>query len=187
VTTIVDEIADLFAGVGTMAYLGESVSIAEHMLQTADAAEQDGASAELIAAALLHDLGHLVHTMPEDSADHGIDTAHEEVGARWLSSAFPQAVVAPIRLHVAAKRYLCATSPEYMAVLSPASVHSLMLQGGPMTPDEAAEFEALPHSADAVRVRRWDDRGKVAGRAVRAFDHYRPLLEEQARSAILEG
>ena len=183
---IVDEIADLFAHAGAQAYLGEPVSIAEHMLQTADTAEHDKASPQLVAAALLHDLGHLVHAMPEDSADRGIDTAHEEVGARWLSSTFPEAVVAPIRLHVAAKRYLCATSPDYVAVLSPASLHSLMLQGGPMTPDEAAEFESLPHAADAIRVRRWDDGGKVAGRTVPPFDHYRPLLEGAARSANLE-
>jgi len=183
---IVDEIEELFADPGTRAYLGEPVSIAEHMLQTADAAEHDGASPDLVAAALLHDLGHLLHTMAHDAADHGIDTAHEEVGARWLSTTFPESIVAPIRLHVAAKRYLCATSPGYMAVLSPASVQSLMLQGGPMTPGEAVDFESLPHSSDAVQVRRWDDRGKVAGRATPPFEHYRPLLEARARAAILQ-
>jgi [1-hydroxy-2-(trimethylamino)ethyl]phosphonate dioxygenase len=181
VNTIVDEIAELFADRGTEAYLGEQVSIAEHMLQTADAAVRGDASANLVAAALLHDVGHLVHTMATDAADHGIDTVHEEVGARWLSRAFPDGVTAPIRLHVAAKRYLCATSAEYSAVLSPASVHSLVLQGGPMTPAEIVAFQSLDHWSDAVRVRRWDDEGKVAGRAVASFEHYRPLLELQSR------
>jgi len=181
VSAVVDEIAQLFADRGKEAYLGERVSIADHMLQTAEAATRDGASPDLVAAALLHDVGHLLHTMPADAADHGVDTVHEEVGARWLSMAFTESVTAPIRLHVAAKRYLCATTSDYMAVLSPASVHSLMLQGGPMTPDEAAAFESVAHSADAVRVRRWDDEGKVPGRSVPAFEHYRPLLEVQSR------
>src|SRR3954471_15398098 len=180
-SAIVDEIADLFADRGRAAYLGERVSIAEHMLQTADAAAQDGASDDLVAAALLHDVGHLLHTMAADSADHGIDTVHEEVGARWLSRAFPHSVTAPIRLHVAAKRYLCATSADYSNMLSPASVHSLMLQGGPMTAEEIVAFQSLDHWSDAVRVRRWDDEGKVPGRVVASFEHYRPLLELQSR------
>ncbi|HEY4609148.1 MAG TPA: phosphonate degradation HD-domain oxygenase [Ilumatobacteraceae bacterium] len=186
-SAIVDEIADLFADRGRAAYLGERVSIAEHMLQTADAAAQDGASDDLVAAALLHDVGHLLHTMAADSADHGVDTVHEEVGARWLSRAFGDSVTAPIRLHVAAKRYLCAIPGGYSTVLSPASVHSLLLQGGPMTPEEVVAFESLPHSADAVRVRRWDDRGKVAGRDVPSFDHYRPLLEGHLGPTIGES
>src|SRR5881398_1220475 len=97
-STIVDEIADLFADRGRAAYLGEHVSIAEHMLQTAHAAAQDGATDELVAAALLHDVGHLLHTMAADSADHGVDTVHGEVGARSLSKASADSVTAPIRL-----------------------------------------------------------------------------------------
>ena len=178
---VVDEIAALFHDKGHQAYLGEQVSIAEHMLQTAQAAERAKASAALVAAALLHDLGHLVHALADDSADHGIDTVHEEAGAEWLSPAFGQEVTEPIRLHVAAKRYLCAKYPSYLDVLSPASVHSLMLQGGPFSADEAAAFAALPHAAEAVEVRRWDDVGKVPGEPTPSFDDYRPLLESCLR------
>ena len=176
-SAIVDEIALLFEKRGSRAYLGERVSIAQHMLQTAQRAEADDAPPALVAAALLHDLGHLVQPMADDSADHGIDTVHEDAGADWLSRTFGNEITEPIRLHVAAKRYLCATSPSYLDVLSPASVLSLSLQGGPFSPAEAAAFGALPHSADAVRVRRWDDAGKVAGLATPPFDHYRSLLE----------
>ena len=176
-SSVVDEIAAIFNDRGGQTYLGEPVSIAEHMLQAAHAAERDGASSEIVVAALLHDLGHLVHGLADDSADFGIDTVHEEVGARWLSRVFARNVTEPVRLHVAAKRYLCATTPEYLGVLSPASVHSLMLQGGPFSTAEAEAFAALPHAADAVRVRRWDDVGKVPGRVTPPFDHYRPLLE----------
>ncbi len=176
-SSTVDEIAAIFLERGSQAYLGERVSIAEHMLQTAHAAENEGAPSALVVAALLHDVGHLVHEMADNSADFGIDTVHEEAGARWLSRAFGANVVEPVRLHVAAKRYLCATTPAYTEMLSPASVHSLMLQGGPFSTADAEAFAALPHAADAVRVRRWDDIGKVAGEVTHPFDHYRPLLE----------
>ena len=176
-SSVVDEIAAIFNDRGGQTYLGEPVSIAEHMLQAAHAAERDGASSEIVVAALLHDLGHLVHGLADDSADFGIDTVHEEVGARWLSRVFARNVTEPVRLHVAAKRYLCATTPEYLGVLSPASVHSLMLQGGPFSTAEAEAFAALPHAADAVRVRRWDDVGKVPGQVTPPFEHYRPMLE----------
>jgi gamma-butyrobetaine dioxygenase len=176
-SAVVDQIAALFEREGAEAYLGEPVSIAEHMLQTAFEAELAGAPNELVSAALLHDIGHLVHGMAHDAAEHGIDTVHEEAGARWLKRAFGPAVTEPIRLHVAAKQYLCAVENDYLAVLSPASVHSLVLQGGPFTPDAAAEFRARPHADDAVRVRRWDDAGKIAGRVTPDFDHFRAVLE----------
>ena len=176
-TSIVDEIAAIFNEQGAQAYLGEPVSIAEHMLQTAHAAELDGASPEVVVAALIHDFGHLVHGLVDDPADLGIDALHEVVGARWLSRVFGPNVTEPVRLHVAAKRYLCATTPEDLGVLSPASVRSLMLQGGPFSVAEAVAFAALPHAAAAVRVRRWDDAGKVPGQVTPSFDHFRPLLE----------
>lgn len=177
VSSIVDEIAAVFNDRGEQAYLGEPVSIAEHMLQTAHAAERDGAAPELAVAALLHDFGHLLHGLADDPAGLGIDALHEEVGARWLLPVFGPNVSEPVRLHVAAKRYLCATTPEYLEVLSVASVRSLMLQGGPFSVIEAVAFAALPHAADAVRVRRWDDVGKVPGAVTPPLDHYRPLLE----------
>lgn len=175
--TIVDEIVALFADQGSQTYLGEPVTMAEHMLQTAQAAERGGASPALVVAALLHDFGHLVHGLPEHSADHGVDTAHENVGARWLERGFGREVTEPIRLHVAAKQYLCTTDPAYLAVLSQASVHSLLLQGGPFSAAAVAEFDAEPYAVDAVCLRRWDDIGKVAGDATPSIEHYRSLLE----------
>jgi len=121
---VVDEICDLFATKGHAAYVGEPVSQLEHALQAAHHAEQAGASDALVVAALLHDIGHLVHKLPEDAADHGIDTRHEQLGQAWLARSFGPAVTEPIRLHVPAKRYLCATDADYVAHLSAASVQS---------------------------------------------------------------
>src|SRR5262249_26828453 len=125
----VETILESFRARGASAYLGEPVTLREHMLQTAAAAEAEGAPAELVAAALLHDVGHLLHDGPEDAAEHGLDTEHEEVGFRFLASRFPDTVVEPVRLHVAAKRYLCAVDPAYRDLLSSASLLSLELQG----------------------------------------------------------
>jgi gamma-butyrobetaine dioxygenase len=182
-TAAVDEIADLFADAGRRAYLGEPVSIAEHMLQTAAAAQRDGASAQLVVAALLHDIGHLLHGMPQDSAQHGVDTAHEEVGERWLARSFPESVTAPIGLHVAAKRYLCGTDPGYRALLSQASRYTLSLQGGPMGDAEARQFAAAPFARQAVLVRRWDDSAKQPGVRHEGLGHFLPLLRDLDRGA----
>lgn len=172
----VEAIIELFRSKGDAAYLGEPVSQTEHAIQTAAVAEARGAGQDLVAAALLHDIGHLVHGMADDSADHGIDTVHEEAGASWLAPWFPAAVTEPIRLHVAAKRYLCAVDPDYLAQLSPASVHSLQLQGGPFDADEIRTFEALPHAMDAVELRRCDDIGKHPEMQIPPLEHYRDLL-----------
>lgn len=175
--SVIDGIFEAFRAHGAEAYLGEPVTLRDHMLQTAHAAETDGAPADLVAAALLHDYGHLIHDGPEDAAEHGIDTEHEEVGFRFLEAHFPPAVVEPVRLHVAAKRYLCATDPSYLEVLSDASRLSLELQGGPMSADEVAAFEALPHYAAACLLRRWDDIGKDPALETPPLEHYRPVLE----------
>jgi phosphonate degradation associated HDIG domain protein len=172
----------LFAERGGAEYHGEAVSQLEHGLQAATFAEQDGAPAALVAAALLHDVGHLLHTLGEHCAAQGIDDTHEELGVRFLEKGFGPAVTGPVRLHVAAKRFLCATRPDYFAKLSPASVTSLHLQGGPMSAAEAAAFRADPHAAAAVRVRGWDDRAKVAGLATPDFSHFRPHLEAALRA-----
>jgi phosphonate degradation associated HDIG domain protein len=172
-----------FSQRGDTAYLGEPVSLTEHMLQTALAAEQAGADPVLVASALLHDYGHLVHDLPEDSAEHGVDTEHEEAGAVWLERYFVPRVTEPLRLHVLAKRYLCATEPDYLAALSPASVLSLRLQGGPCSAEEVAEFERNPFADEAVRLRRWDDVGKLEGLDTPPLEHYRPALEAGLRSA----
>ena len=174
---IVDEIFRVFDEYGAEQYLGEQVSMAEHMLQSAWAARRDGAPARLVAAALLHDYGHFIHGLPEVSAEHGVDTQHEEVAYRFLAEHFGEEIAEPIRLHVAAKRYLCAVEPAYLAQLSPASVLSLELQGGPYDDAEVAEFEASPYAQDAVRLRRYDDVGKVPGLVTPGLERYRGALE----------
>src|SRR5690349_10889305 len=131
---VVDTIAGLFASRGQALYFGEAVSEAEHALQAAHLAEREGAGDDLVAAALLHDIGHLLHGLGEDVADRGVDGRHEVAGHAWLARWFAPAVAEPVRLHVAAKRYLCATDPAYLARLSPASRQSLELQGGPFSP-----------------------------------------------------
>lgn len=181
VDDVVERIIDLFNTKGDAAYLGEPVTQTEHAIQTAAVADSRGASPLLVAAALLHDIGHLVHGMADDSADHGVDTVHEEAGAAWLSPWFPPSVTEPIRLHVAAKRYLCAVDADYLAQLSPASVHSLHLQGGPFDSDEARSFEELPYAFDAVELRRCDDIGKCEGLTIAPIEHYRKLLLACAR------
>jgi phosphonate degradation associated HDIG domain protein len=180
VSDVVDAIFAQFSAHGADAYLGEDITLREHMLQTAAAAERDGATRELIAAALLHDYGHLIHDGPEDAAEHGVDTEHEEVGFRFLEEHFPDSVVDPVRLHVAAKRYLCAVDPAYLDVLSPASRLSLDLQGGPMSAAEVAAFERLPHYGEACTLRRWDDEGKDPAGTTPPLEHYRDVLEAVA-------
>ena len=126
---------------------------------------------------MLHDFGHFLHDLPENSAEHGVDTMHEEAGAAYLARYFLPAVVEPTRLHVAAKRYLCAVDPAYFAGLSPASVLSLKLQGGALDEAGIKAYEALPFAQDAARLRRYDDQGKIPGLAVPGLEHYRPFLE----------
>ena len=181
-TALVDEIFRVFREYGSGAYLGEPVSLTEHMLQSAYAAEQDDAPPRLVAAALLHDYGHFIHEHEEDAAEHGVDTRHEDVGHAFLSEHFGPEIAEPIRLHVAAKRYLCATDPAYLGELSAASLHSLELQGGPYSAAEVAAFEASPHAEDAVRLRRYDDVGKVEGLDTPDLEHYRPVLEAAIRT-----
>jgi gamma-butyrobetaine dioxygenase len=166
----------LFRRRGDTAYIGEPVSQTEHALQAAWAAEQAGAPSTLVAAALLHDIGHLLHDLPEDCADEGIDDAHEAVGGRWLTRHFAPAVVEPVRLHVAAKRYLCSTEPGYRERLSPASVVSLQLQGGPLSAEEVAQFNENPYAQAAVALRRWDEAAKTPGLKTPGLEHFRPHL-----------
>jgi [1-hydroxy-2-(trimethylamino)ethyl]phosphonate dioxygenase len=173
---IIDRIFTLFQEKGNGAYFGEAVTETEHALQCAHLAEQSGAAPALIAAVLLHDMGHLLHGLPEDLAERGIDGRHEEGGAAWLQRYFGPVVVDPVRLHVAAKRYLCAIEPEYQAGLSEASRRSLLLQGGPMSPEEVSGFEREPWFRSAVAVRRWDDQAKVPGLIVPDLAHYRSYL-----------
>src|SRR5579871_802151 len=173
---ITDQIFSLFEARGHDAYFGEDVSQQEHALQAAHLAEGAKARPALIVAALLHDIGHLIHGLPENIADQGIDGFHETAGAKWLSAHFGPEFPDPIRLHVDAKRYLCATDPAYQATLSPSSLQSLALQGGPANSDQVREMEENPYFAGAVLLRRWDDTAKVPGLNVPGFEHYRNLI-----------
>jgi predicted HD phosphohydrolase len=171
--TPVEIIGALFAGPGAGDYLGEPVTIGTHMLQAGALAEAAGAEGPLVAAALLHDIGHL-----RGEADN----QHGPAGARWLSRWFGEEVTEPVRLHVAAKRYLCAAEPGYFGLLSAESVRTLALQGGPMAPHEQAAFEALPHARAAVAVRRWDDAAKDPAVTPAGFAHFAPLLAALVRT-----
>ena len=173
---VVDEICELFATKGHAAYVGEPVSQLEHALQTASQAEQANAPDSLIIAALLHDIGHLLHKLPEDIADQGIDAKHEKIGSGWLAKHFSPAVSEPVKLHVTAKRYLCAVDTEYQARLSPASLQSLALQGGVMNTKAIHEFEQNKFYRDAVALRRWDDEAKIIGLIVPPLEHYQPMI-----------
>lgn len=172
---IIDTIFDRFAERGHLEY-GESVTELQHALQSAMFAERDGHPEHLVVACLLHDYGHLCHDLGEDIAEQGVDARHEEIGAEALAAWFPPSIVEPGRLHVQAKRYLCAVDPEYFGGLSTASVQSLEFQGGKMTPDEVRAFEALPHFKDAVTLRRYDDMGKVPDMETPGLEHFRPAL-----------
>jgi len=170
-------IADLFASEGAAGYLGEPVTQADHMLQAGMLAEQAGAPAPLIAAALLHDVGHFTGAVSGQDLMRGTDNKHSDQGAAWLAQWFGPEVTEPVRLHVEAKRYLCAAEPDYFARLSPASVYTLGVQGGPMRTDEMAAFEASPYAQDACRVRRWDDDAKDPDRSAPAFEHFASLID----------
>jgi gamma-butyrobetaine dioxygenase len=178
----IEAIGELFAGQGARDYLGEEVSVAVHMRQAGGLAEAAGAPPAQVAAALLHDVGHICGAGPSgrDLMD-GTDNRHGETGAAWLARWFPDEVTEPVRLHVAAKRYLCAVVPGYFGRLSAASVYTLSLQGGPMDAGQAAAFEALPHAAAAVAVRRWDEAAKDPAVPGPPFEHFRPLLASLLR------
>ncbi len=176
-SNIVAFIADIFERRGAESYLGEPVTMAQHMLQGAVLAEKAGARSELVAAALLHDIGHYTSEFGPYSPEDTADNLHDEAGAKVLEPFFPSVVTECVRLHVAAKRYLCATDPSYFGKLSPASVHTLELQGGPMKADEVAEFRKNPFHEDAVRVRIWDEGGKQPDMATPSFKHYMPMLQ----------
>ncbi|MEM8775520.1 MAG: HD domain-containing protein [Pseudomonadota bacterium] len=174
---IVDFIASIFERCGDEEYLGEPVTMAQHMLQGATIAERGGQSEEIIVAALLHDIGHFTSEFGTFSMEDTEDRFHEEAGAEVLEQFFPSIVTDCVRYHVAAKRYLCATRPEYFAKLSEASVHSLNLQGGPMDDAEVAEFEQNKNLKDIVAVRYLDDAGKHPDMETPDFDHFAPMVQ----------
>ncbi len=183
--TIVGFLAGIFERRGGEEYLGEPVTMAEHMLQGAHIAEQRGESELIIVSALLHDIGHFTSEFGTFSIDDTEDRFHEEAGAKVLQRFFPELVTDCVRHHVAAKRYLCAVDPDYSSQLSAASIHSLNLQGGPMTEPEIAVFESNPNLEEIVKVRRLDDAGKIAGLQTPPFGHFAPMVQRivDSRSA----
>jgi len=168
----VDDIARLFADRGHEQYSGEPVTQLEHALQTAALAEAEGADDALVTASLLHDLGHLLHDLGETPTLRGVDDVHQYRALPFLRGVFEDAVLDGIKLHVDAKRYLCATDGGYYAALSEDSKRSLALQGGVFSDGEAAAFIGQPGAADAVRLRRWDDMAKVAGLPTPPLAHF---------------
>lgn len=183
----VDEVLALFERRGDSEYGGEDVTQMQHALQAAALAEAEGAEPELVVAALLHDVGHLVHDLPDDAPDQGIDDHHETAGVNYLRGLFVDAVVEPIRLHVAAKRYLCRGDPLYILGLSIPSVKSLELQGGPMSPEEAEEFDRHPHGEAAVRLRRWDDAAKDPTAVTPSWEHFAKIVRSVAANGAGAG
>jgi [1-hydroxy-2-(trimethylamino)ethyl]phosphonate dioxygenase len=166
------ELLDIFVGRATRRYGLSAINQLQHALQAAALAEADDAPPATVLASLLHDVGHMIHDLGEDPASRGVDDVHEELGARWLAERFGPEVSEPVRLHVAAKRYLCAVEPDYFGKLSDDSVRSLGLQGGPMSADEIEAFRRHPQHAEAVRLRRYDEGAKDPNARTPDFDHY---------------
>jgi phosphonate degradation associated HDIG domain protein len=166
------ELLDIFVGRATKRYGLSAINQLQHALQAASLAEADGAPPATVLASLLHDVGHMIHRLGEDPAARGVDDGHEELGARWLADRFGPEVSEPVRLHVAAKRYLCTVESDYFGKLSPDSVRSLELQGGLMSAGEVEAFRAHPQHAEAVRLRRYDEQAKDPRAQTPDFDHY---------------
>ena len=174
--THLQEIAALLTEKGNGLYGLADVLQVQHALQAAWQAERDGRQPALIAAALLHDIGHMVHDLGQDPASEGIDDHHEQVGYEYLAPLFGPEVTEPVRLHVAAKRFLCATEADYFGKLSKDSILSLSLQGGPMSDAEVADFRAQPHWEAAVQLRRYDEMAKVKDLATPPASHFLPFV-----------
>ncbi|MFM0322080.1 phosphonate degradation HD-domain oxygenase [Caballeronia glebae] len=172
-----DDIRHLFDKHGSIAYSGEPVTQLQHALQSATLAEQAGASRELIVAALLHDLGHLLNLLGATPSGRGIDDLHQYFALPFLRPLFSDAVLEPIRLHVDAKRCLCAIDASYHARLSADSVRSLQLQGGVFDDETRQAFLAKPFARDAIALRRWDDEAKDTHRVTRALTHFMEIAE----------
>jgi [1-hydroxy-2-(trimethylamino)ethyl]phosphonate dioxygenase len=176
-TMLCDDLLAIYGRRATRRYGLAEVNQLQHALQAAAQAEQAGEPAHLIAASLLHDIGHMIHQLGDNPAARGIDDRHEEQGARWLEQRFPASVSEPVRLHVPAKRYLCAAEPDYFARLSPDSVRSLRLQGGPMSIDEMRMFDLQAFAPEAKKLRRYDEGAKDPQARTQSFEYYLTYVE----------
>ncbi|MBS0221659.1 MAG: HD domain-containing protein [Proteobacteria bacterium] len=171
------DLLDIFVGRATRRYGLSNVNQLQHALQAATLAEADGASPATVLASLLHDIGHMIHGLGDNPAGRGVDDVHEELGARWLAQHFGPEVSEPVRLHVAAKRYLCAVESDYFGKLASDSVRSLQLQGGLMSANEVEAFQRHPQQAEAVRLRRYDEAAKDPRATTPDFDHFLRHIE----------
>ncbi|WP_408588275.1 phosphonate degradation HD-domain oxygenase [Novosphingobium sp.] len=178
----IDDVMAPIIRFGALHY-GEAITQYAHAVQCAWLAQREGCGPALVAAALLHDVGQFIDDAGNAAEGKGVDALHEEIGAAFLRPYFGPEVTEPMRLHVAAKRYLCAVEPGYREGLSAASELSLQLQGGAMDADEVAAFERDPFFADAIRLRRFDDAAKQPDLAVPPLESYRALLEGLLRPA----
>ena len=181
-TNIVDFIGSIFEKRGDEEYLGEPVTMGQHMLQGATMAEQSREPDEIIIGTLLHDIGHFTSEFGTFSMEDTEDRYHEDAGAAVLEEFFPKVITDCCRHHVAAKRYLCATDPEYFQKLSTASIHSLNLQGGPMSEAELKDFEKNPNLKKILKVRLYDDAGKIPDMITPSFWHFAPLVQKMVDS-----
>jgi phosphonate degradation associated HDIG domain protein len=179
-----DDVLNLLVSHGAAMYGGEAVTQLEHALQCATLAEEAGASAALVGASLLHDLGHLIERDFTPRAGSGVDDLHQYIAIPFLRSLFGEALLAPIRMHVDAKRYLCFSNPDYWATLSPLSQQSLTLQGGIFLTSEAAAFINQPYAKDAVQLRQWDDRAQTPNRVTPDIEHFSSILHACMKSCI---
>jgi phosphonate degradation associated HDIG domain protein len=183
VMSIRERILDIYTHRATGRYGLSNVTQLQHALQAASLAEVRGEPRGLVAAALLHDIGHMIHDLGEDPAREGVDDKHEVRAAEWLGTCFGPEVTEPIRLHVPAKRYLCAVDADYLDKLSEDSARSLVLQGGPMSPDEVAAFRLIPYYDEAVRLRRYDDLAKDPNAVTPSLWHFLPAIDASMRRA----
>lgn len=180
---LVQKIQEIITCRGAESYLGEGVTMEEHMLQSAMLAEAEDGSDEAIAAALLHDIGHYSGEFSEDALELGQNNYHEEAGSNLLQDIFPEEVVDPVKLHVTAKRYLCTINSNYLSCLSEASIHSLHLQGGPLKAEEVNAFEKNKHLDLCLKLRHWDDAAKIPGTKTPSFNHYLHVLKRLVQPA----
>jgi phosphonate degradation associated HDIG domain protein len=176
------DLLEILRSRGHEQYGGEAVTQLEHALQCATLAQENQASPELITACLFHDLGHLVHDLGENVAEKGVDDRHEYRAIPWLKPLFSEAVTEPIRLHVEAKRYLCAVDADYFDSLSANSKQSLMLQGGFFSTQEVEMFLILPHTKEAIQLRRWDEAAKIPERSTPSLEDFLAIFETSLRN-----